>query len=527
MNALADVIYANFANLVYLRNWDSVKRGTEISDTIWDDWAKNPADMSSKSRFCYMAYSENEDFETPLWDNHFKGWTYLYSGNDTIIYKDLFGLDLNTKSNGFYAVAFVKGNDVVVSFRGTNDVMDMVTDVELALFDRYSSQLTSVYWFIRHCKILLGEGNWNFYFTGHSLGGALAQFAHIINGQDNKGITWNSLGAGLYLKTHFDKGGKLVKSIIGDICANIGVTYDSVDVNSIFNIWKKYEANNDDKPVYDDMLQIFLTSSGRRNGFYKYKSIDGKFLRLSFGFKQQGKEAASAGMEPRNFMMYKRAAMEITGMFKTLMAYNKGMSKYGSITDIPICNYYIPNDWTTCLQTRLGYIYDATSKNSKHELKASDLVDDDAKRVLMATIKNYGFERHHISNFLMFMDDKGMVQGGNVRKPFIDNVIRDYFCVKFITDKKTKNLVSLTEYKNTFYVDVETIMTKVLENMSKWLETSKYYIHGKVYQEVIKDYNPLKVGNTIILGSWNNILFDKVEGSAPRVELVGRGGKMI
>ena len=323
------------------------------------------------------------------------------------------------------------------------------------------------------------------------------------------------------------KGGKLVKSIIGDICANIGVTYDSVDVNSIFNIWKKYEADNDDKPVYDDMLQIFLTSSGRRNGFYKYKSVDGKFLRLSFGFKQQGKEAASAGMEPRNFMMYKRAAMEITGMFKTLMAYNKGMSKYGSITDIPICNYYIPNDWTTCLQTRLGYIYDATSKNSKHELKASDLVDDNAKRVLMATIKNYGFERHHISNFLMFMDDKGMVQGGNVRKPFIDNVIRDYFCVKFITDKKTKNLVSLTEYKNTFNVNIADIMDKILENMSKWLETSKYYIHGKVYQEVIKGYKPLKVGNTIILGSWNNILFDKVEGSAPRVELVGRGGKIV
>lgn len=525
MNALADVVYANFANLVYLRNWDSVKRGSEISETIWDDWAKDPANLSSKSRFCYMAFSEDENNEAPLWDSHFRGWTYLYSGNDTIIYKDLFGLDLNTKSNGFYAAAFVRGEDVVVSFRGTNDFMDMMTDMELALFDRYSSQLTSVYWFIRHCKILLGEGNWKFYFTGHSLGGALAQFAHIINGQNNKGITWNALGAGLYLKTHFDTHGRLVNTIINDICANIGVNYDAVDVNSIYNIWKKYELNNDEKPVYDDILQIFLTSSGRRNGFYKFKSVDGKYLRLSFGFKQQGKEAAAAGMEPRNFMLYKRAAMEITGMFKTLMSYNKGMAQYGRITDIPICNYYIPNDWTTCLQTRLGYVYDATSKDSNHEVKASDLVDDNAKRVLVATIKNYGFEKHHISNFLMFMDDKGMIQGGKMRKSFIDNVVRDFFSVKFATDKKTKALVTPTSYSNIFNTDTNTIMDKLLESMSKWLETSKYYVHGQVYKESITNYKPLKVGNSIILGSWNNILFDKVEGSAPRVELIGRGGK--
>ena len=155
-------------------------------------------------------------------------------------------------------------------------------------------------------------------------------------------------------------------------------------------------------------------------------------------------------MEPRNFMLYKRAAMEITGMFKTLMSYNKGMAQYGRITDIPICNYYIPNDWTTCLQTRLGYVYDATSKESNHEVKASDLVDDNAKRVLVATIKNYGFEKHHISNFLMFMDDKGMIQGGKMRKSFIDNVVRDFFSVKFATDKKTKALVTPTSYNNIF-----------------------------------------------------------------------------
>ena len=71
MNALADVVYANFANLVYLRNWDSVKRGSEISETIWDDWAKDPANLSSKSRFCYMAFSEDENNEAPLWDSHF------------------------------------------------------------------------------------------------------------------------------------------------------------------------------------------------------------------------------------------------------------------------------------------------------------------------------------------------------------------------------------------------------------------------------------------------------------------------
>ena len=118
-----------------------------------------------------------------------------------------------------------------------------------------------------------------------------------------------------------------------------------------------------------------------------------------------------------------------------------------------------------------------------------------------------------------------VVQGGNVRKTFVDNVIRDYFNVKFICDKKTKNLVSSTDCKNIFNINIKDIVSKILENMSKWLETSKYYIHGKVYREVIKDYKPLKIDNSIILGSWNNILFDKVEGSAPRVELKLIGGK--
>ena len=118
-----------------------------------------------------------------------------------------------------------------------------------------------------------------------------------------------------------------------------------------------------------------------------------------------------------------------------------------------------------------------------------------------------------------------MIQGGKMRKSFIDNVVRDFFSVKFATDKKTKALVTPTSYNNIFNTDTNTIMDKVLESMSKWLETSKYYVHGQVYKESITNYKPLKVGNSIILGSWNNILFDKVEGSAPRVELVGRGGK--
>lgn len=515
--SIADIAYINFSNLVYL-NWDKIELGSDISDVLWDHWLKNTTDMSGRARHCFMAYSENEDYETPLWDKHFKNWKYLYSSNDTNIANDLFGISINTKSNGFYAVAWQNGNNIMIAFRGTNDLADYITDIELALFDKYSSQLTSVYWFIRHVKLMLGPGDWKFHFTGHSLGGALAQFAHIINDEDNLTCTWNALGLGLYLKTHFDKEGKLLKSIITDICMNIGVDYDITDVNAIFDIWKKFEKVDDYKGLYNEILQLLLSKSGRRNGMYKFKSIDGKYLRLEFGFKQQGKEASSAGLHPSNFLILKRAAMELAGMFKTLVAYNKGINRHADYRDFNIINYSFPNDWTTKLQTRIGKVYDVT-KNEKYNAEfINEEKDDSAARVIIATIKNYGFERHNPSNFLLYLDDKGYIKGSFIRKVFIENIIKDMFGKVSSKSLIKKNIKKISD--NVYEViESNTILDDIINETVKIIENQNYYIHKHLYIDAFKYFKFEKMSNenTIVLGRYNNIILDKIDGKSDKI----------
>ena len=84
--------------------------------------------------------------------------------------------------SGFYAEVYQAGPDhpkageIVIAFRGTDDLNDVVTDVRGNVFNQKDAQYTQAFNFTQRIINDFG-GNQEIKVTGHSLGGALAQYS--------------------------------------------------------------------------------------------------------------------------------------------------------------------------------------------------------------------------------------------------------------------------------------------------------------------------------------------------------------
>lgn len=115
---------------------------------------------------------------------------YSYFAGDFYIEKIF---DMNSES-GLYAVAFFRDKDLILSFRGSDAIYksfildesnDWVnTDLRFALQNELSSQFDSVDFCLDYIKDHYDIENkqYNYTFSGHSLGGALVAYASIKSG---------------------------------------------------------------------------------------------------------------------------------------------------------------------------------------------------------------------------------------------------------------------------------------------------------------------------------------------------------
>lgn len=105
--------------------------------------------------------------------------------------------DDREKQSGFYAVAYERGNTVVIAYRGTVNVQDLVADAEIYLsVPDMVAQLTPAKEFMttvakqlqgRHIQVIL---------TGHSMGGWLAQ--KVYTAESGKLSNWNIVGSTVF-----------------------------------------------------------------------------------------------------------------------------------------------------------------------------------------------------------------------------------------------------------------------------------------------------------------------------------------
>ncbi len=117
----------------------------------------------------------------------------VYKRNEKYKPKDWIKFDEHNANNGFHGEAFYKNDVIVISFRGTEltDKDDILNNGRMGL-NRLPSQYVDAHNF--YLQVKSNFPNKKIVFTGHSLGGALAQLMGAETG--NETVTFNAYGAG-------------------------------------------------------------------------------------------------------------------------------------------------------------------------------------------------------------------------------------------------------------------------------------------------------------------------------------------
>lgn len=134
-------------------------------------------------------------------------------------------------------VVYKKENEIILAFRGTNDLLDLIADTGF-LARRIPPSMTKAYNIYK--RIRKEAKDYKIIITGHSLGGAYAQVIAgraIKNGDDNcYGITFNAPGMEFAFnkKEREEYRGKLISNIsnyvimndfVGNFRTHLGATY--------------------------------------------------------------------------------------------------------------------------------------------------------------------------------------------------------------------------------------------------------------------------------------------------------------
>lgn len=247
-----DVIYAGFAQLSYL-NWhklDNKSSGLKLSSIFGKDTKiftqiktsdynvmqtdgkdyyvkkeNNKKIYDRKDARIFYLYSENEKEpgKNPM-HPEFGEWEFVCAYDHKKIFNEMLkntpkNIEITKSDSGFQACAFKKGNDVIISYRGSDSLNVYehflgdwyYTNGNLGFLGAVPDSLTCAIWFYEKIKLLLTPSllvdvNYKssikkletvkFHITGHSMGGALAQYVAVYSNGQHKTVTWNSLGIG-------------------------------------------------------------------------------------------------------------------------------------------------------------------------------------------------------------------------------------------------------------------------------------------------------------------------------------------
>lgn len=553
---ISDVTYLNFAALAY-NNWSGIPIGTDLKDAVFDMRKKNTKKLNADTRHLYMVYSECEKYETPLWDKHFDGWKFLYAANRTKLARDMFGFDL--ADNGFYAVAFVneETNNMIISFRGTNDLKDTATDAWLGFFDNYSTQLTCVYWFVKHCyKVMLEKPDlFGFvlpfvHFTGHSLGGALAEYAHIINAKmGTQSVTWNGLGMGARFRRKLASDTMQLDAIM-DILTLLKVPNTMIVADRVINYAKSKLANYSigldisdksiDDTIREEVKNILISECSHFNKtlietVWRKDSRFFKNLRYEFGFmpsmkrEDREREVQEVIMKDAGEIMgeqyFKYVVEEITAVLLGLTRYTQnwlknGYEEYSNGLVTELRNYIFKGDWTSIIHKRCGLTVDVTSSDTPCRENTESLVNNDDKlRVLKETIKNFGFKKHGIGNFVMYLDDDGNICQDRIRRNILLNVVKNITSLDAPYLSKTLTKVGDRECViNQTHTDVLVGLPALVGHDVNIKNKAKGKLtHWELYCPKLDFISLDQKEDKFELGSWNNMSFDGMDGTAPRI----------
>lgn len=133
-----------------------------------------------------MNYTTNQQ----QFDNEMKAISIgVYKGNEKSIPKDWIKVLENDKKSGFHGEAFYQNGKVIIAMRGTNDKKDLKNDIDMVK-KKLPNQYVDAQKFYE--KVKKDFPNQEIIFTGHSLGGSLAQLMGNKTGHET--VTFNAYG---------------------------------------------------------------------------------------------------------------------------------------------------------------------------------------------------------------------------------------------------------------------------------------------------------------------------------------------
>ena len=466
VNKLPDINYALMAQLVYL-HWNNLKNIeediTQIKKLLFipeyisqikTDFYDNPYHYPSneiiagepgkleqytyheEDKRLFLVYSTEklEQKSTPKFGKILDGWEYLDCATGEIIQNKFFPPELleEYKESGFFGVAFQRGNDIMIAYRGTEFELtfarDMETDFNIYMKKTDIQQVEAVL-FYEYIKATYGEGK-NIHITGHSLAGAIAQFVHFYakcNGDDVVTLTWNGLGSF----------GSVITSLEFSLTEKIKYSSDNTLMAKEFQL--KAQKLFRDKI---NSIMEYQTSQNRLKSFYSLKTIellkkrkDSKnssnlfnyFMAEDFvGGYLNGDwlgEKKSIDVPEDNLQNILNDLVENTKELK-----NKELSEH--LEDLKDNINEIGKD-IICPVLNL-FDDDGLTENIKDNLK--DLRRNLQKRFPILEKRKSIFTFHSVNNFLVFMTDEGNINFYEMRKEFRFNALKT-----IVIKKKEKN----------------------------------------------------------------------------------------
>ena len=466
VNKLPDINYALMAQLVYL-HWNNLKNIeediTQIKKLLFipeyisqikTDFYDNPYHYPSneiiagepgkleqytyheEDKRLFLVYSTEklEQKSTPKFGKILDGWEYLDCATGEIIQNKFFPPELleEYKESGFFGVAFQRGNDIMIAYRGTEFELafarDMETDFNIYMKKTDIQQVEAVL-FYEYIKATYGEGK-NIHITGHSLAGAIAQYVHFYakcNGDDVVTLTWNGLGSF----------GSVITSLEFSLTEKIKYSSDNTLMAKEFQL--KAQKLFRDKI---NSIMEYQTSQNRLKSFYILKTIellkkrkDSKnssnlfnyFMAEDFvGGYLNGDwlgEKKSIDIPEDNLQNILNDLVENTKELK-----NKELSEH--LEDLKDNINEIGKD-IICPVLNL-FDDDGLTENIKDNLE--DLKRNLQKRFPILEKRKSIFTFHSVNNFLVFMIDEGNINFYEMRKEFRFNALKT-----IVIKKKEKN----------------------------------------------------------------------------------------
>lgn len=449
---MKDILFANFAALSYTY-FETVKKNRDIKTIMFDDKMKNANKMHVKTNHVFMAYSECERWETPIWDKDFDDWDYIMSSG---------------KRNNTYCVAFKKGTDIVIAFRGTDDIDDVVDDINLGLFDKWSECVESAIDFVE--SVISIYRDHKLHFTGHSLGGAIAQIVgKIFNGET---VTFNALGA-KKICTEYS-----VNDIETDmICCHLG----SRDNTLVSKVKESLKNNPTNAGAIDGIVANY--AGGGQNSFNIIDAEVGP-IKVEIGIGHSGKDrVVTTGKVGSNIIKYLKYAKRL-------------------VDNTPKCtNFIIGGDWTPTINKHYGEI--VVLGDNEHKYKS-------------IILSKPAFGLHSMGWFILFMDDNGKLLN-SVRPVFIHNIVRDLANPKNNYSGSNRILNSMHDAlvkNNPDFVNNEAVLLS--EDKSIW----KRYRMGKTFKNTIR-YTILlnEIDDVVTLGKFSNCVIDGIDGRLEPIKM--------